>query len=109
MRDRTWFSAAATAAWFLAVLALLFGGLIGWLALAGMLCEDVGSPGSDAFCTHGGLEAAGLVFACLLVLGIVVPAAGLALRRRRLFWMGVGGPVLLAALNFALASVYGRG
>jgi hypothetical protein len=108
MRDRTWFSPGAAAAWFLAVLALLFGGLIGSVALAGTLCEDVGSPGSDRFCNHGGLETVGLVFVCLLALGVVTPAVGLTLRRRRLFWGGVWGPVLLAALNFLLASTYGR-
>ena len=109
MTDRSWFSPAAVTAWFLAVVTLLLGGVSGTAALAAGLCEDVGSPGSDGFCNHGGLEAAGLVFACLLVLGIVTPVVGLALRRRRLFWTGVGGPVLLAALNFALASIYGRG
>jgi hypothetical protein len=91
------------------VVALLLGGFIGSLALAGALCEDVGSPGSEAFCNHGGLEAAGLVFASSLVLGIVAPAVGLALRRKRLFWTGVVGPVLLAAVNFVLAWIYGRG
>ena len=74
------------AAWFLAVVTLLVGGVIGTAALGAALCEDVGSPGSDGFCN-----------------------VGLALRRRRLFWTAVGGPVLLAALNFALASIYGRG
>jgi hypothetical protein len=109
VKDRAWFSPGAAAAWFLAVVALLLGGLIGSLALADGLCEDVGSPGSDAFCNHGGLEAAGLVFGTSLVLGIVAPAVGLALRRKRLFWTGVGGPVLLAAVNFVLAWTYGRG
>jgi len=109
MRDRAWFSPGAATAWFLAVVALLLGGLIGWLARAGMLCEDVGSPGSEAFGNHGGLKAASLVFVCLLVFGIVTPAVGLGLRRKRLFWTGVCGPVLLAVLNFALASTYGRG
>jgi len=97
------------AAWFLAVVALLVGGFIGTVFLAGTLCEDDGSPGTDRFCNHGGLETAGLVFVCLLALGAVTPAIGLALRRKALFWTGVGGPVLLAALNFVLASIYGRG
>jgi hypothetical protein len=106
--DRPWLSAAASTAWSLAVLALFFGGFVGWTALGGM-CEDFGSSGSEAFCNRGGWEATGLVFACMLVLGIVVPAMGLALRRKRLFWSGVVGPVALAALNFALATVYGQG
>jgi uncharacterized membrane protein YhaH (DUF805 family) len=106
VRDRSWFSPAAVIAWFLAVLVLFFGGGIGWLAL-GALCEDVGSAGSDEYCNHGGWETAGLVFACLLVLGILVPAAALAARRKRLFWAGVVGPVLLGVLNFLLAPTYG--
>jgi hypothetical protein len=108
VRDRSWFSAGAATAWFLAVLALCFGGLVGWAALGGM-CEDVGSSGSEGFCNHGGWEAAGLVFACTLVLGIVTPAAALALRWKRLFWSGVVGPVALGALNFVLAFSYGQG
>jgi hypothetical protein len=108
MRDRPWFSALAATVWFVVVLVLLFGGLVGWAALGGM-CEDVGSSGSDGFCNHGGWEAASLVFASMLVLGIVVPALALALRRRRLFWSGVVGPVVLAALDFVLAAIYGRG
>jgi hypothetical protein len=108
VRDRSWFSAGAATAWFLAVLALVFGGLVGWAALGGM-CEDVGGAGSERFCNHGGWEAAGLVFASMLVLGLVVPAVGLALRRKRLFWSGVVGPVALGALNFGLAAIYGRG
>jgi hypothetical protein len=49
------------------------------------------------------------VCGCMLVLGIVVPAVGLAHRRKGLFWSGVVGPVLLGALNFALAFTYGQG
>jgi hypothetical protein len=108
VRDRSWFSAGAATAWFVAVLALFFGGLIGWLALGGM-CEDVGGTGSDGFCNHGGWEATGLVFASALVLGIVTPAMALAGRRKRLFWTGVGGPVALGLLDFTLAAVYGQG
>jgi hypothetical protein len=108
VRDRSWFSAAASSAWFLAVVVLLFGGWSGWAALGG-LCEDVGSSGSGGFCKHGGWEAAGLVFACMLVLGTVVPAVGLALRRKGLFWSGVLGPLVLGALNFVLAFIYGQG
>jgi hypothetical protein len=107
MRDR-WFSAVAATTWFLAVLALFFGGLVGAAALGGM-CEDVGSSGSDRFCKQGGLEDSALVFACMLVLGIVVPILGLAFRRKRLFWSGVVGPVVLGALNFGLAAIYGQG
>ena len=108
MRDRSWFSPGAAAAWFLAVVALFLGGVIGWLALAGGLCEDVGSPGTDRFCNHGGLETAGLVFACALVLGVIGPAAALAVRRKELFWPGVVGPVLLAVLDFVLSWTFGR-
>ena len=108
MRDRSWFSAVAATVWFAAVLALFFGGFIGWAALGGM-CEDVGGAGSVEFCNHGGLASAVLVFACMLLLGIVVPATALALRRKRLFWSGVVGPVALGALNFVLAAIYGQG
>jgi hypothetical protein len=108
VRDRSWFSPAAVTAWFLAALALFFGGGMAWLVL-GALCEDVQSPGTDGFCKHGGWETSGLVFAGLLVLGVVVPAFGLALRRRRLFWTGLVAPVLLATLNFVLGWTYGQG
>jgi hypothetical protein len=108
MRDRPWFTPGAAAAWFLAFVALFFGTLIGLAALGGM-CEDVGSSGSEGFCNHGGLEAAALVFVGALVLGIVAPAVALALRWKRLFWTGVGAPVVLAALNYALAATYGQG
>jgi hypothetical protein len=108
MSDRSWFSPGAVTAWFLAILALFFGGGFGALVLGG-LCEDVGSAGSDRFCRHGGLETAALVFACLLVVGVALPAVALAFRRRRLFWAGLLGPVLLAALNFVLAAIYGQG
>jgi hypothetical protein len=108
VRDRSWFSPVAVTAWFLAVLVLSFGGGSGWLVLAA-LCEDVGSAGSDTFCKHGGWETVGLVFACLLVVGVLLPAVALAFHRRRLFWTGLVGPVLLAALNFVLAMIYGQG
>ena len=107
MRDRSWFSPVALLAWVGTVLVLFFGGFVGWTAL-GALCEDVGAAGSDEFCKHGGWETAGLVFASLLVLGILVPAAALALCRKRLFWTGLVGPVLLAILNFLLAPGYGH-
>jgi len=79
----------------------------GWVECEGGIVE-IGA-GSDGFCNHGGWEATGLVFASALALRIVTPAAALALRRKRLFWSGVVGSVALAALNFALAAIYGRG
>jgi hypothetical protein len=107
VRDRAWLSPAAWLAWVTAVAALFFGGAFAWIVLAAF-CEDVGGAGSDRFCRHGGWETSGLVFATLFVAGLVVPTVGVVSRRKRLFWAGIVGPILLALLNFVLWSTFGR-
>jgi hypothetical protein len=102
MPPRAWVTPAAVVTWVLAVTVLFAGGALAWVMLGAGLCEDVGSPGSDAFCNHGGLEASGVGFVALFAAGLVVPVVGLAANRKGLFWSGVLGPVALAALNFVL-------
>ena len=94
---------------WLGVLALTgVGGLfaIAWL---GALCEDVGSAGSDAYCRHGGMEAAWLAVLAALAWELLVPAGGLLFRSRRTFVAGVVAPVVAIPAVLGLAFAYGTG
>jgi hypothetical protein len=106
-RDRGWFGPSAAVGWLLAVGVMTVGGFVAWAGLGLGLCEDDGSPGSDAYCNHGGWEASGLAIAALVVLAVIVPAAGVVVGKRRLFLIGVVSPVALGALVVALSATLG--
>jgi hypothetical protein len=107
--DRRWFGGAQGATWGLTLVVMLVGGLIAWVGLGTRLCEDFGSPGSDAFCNGGGWEASGLAIACLTVVAVLIPAAGVVSGSRRLFWTGLLLPLGLAVADVGLAAMLGRG
>jgi hypothetical protein len=107
-RDRTWFTPKAGATWTLAVTVMTVGGLIGALFLGAGLCEDVGSPGSEPYCNHGGMEASIFTLLAISASTLVVPAIAVALGRRGLFWLGVCVPPALAVLEFVLATNLGQ-
>ena len=94
--------------WALFVLIFAFGAFVGLLLVGPGLCEDTGSPGTDSYCNGGGFEAAALTIAASVLAGIVVPATGIVLRRRLLFWLGVTAPVALVVLAVVAASTLGR-
>jgi hypothetical protein len=83
------------------------GGFMAWAGLGLGLCEDEGSPGSDTYCNHGGWEASGLAIAALVVLALIVPAAGVVVEKRRLFWIGLLSPLALGVLVVALSATLG--
>jgi hypothetical protein len=83
------------------------GGFVVWAALGLGLCEDDGSPGSDAYCNHGGWEASGLALAALAVVALMVPAAGVVIGKRRLFWIGLLSPLPLGVLVVLLSATLG--
>lgn len=91
-------SKAAASAWAFAVLLVLLGGGFAWLALAIGLCEDDGFAGTDAYCNGGGIEATGAAFLVLAGAVLIAPAIGWAARWHRVFWVGVLGPPVLAAV-----------
>ena len=99
-----WLSAQMRAVWLAIVVFLIVGGwiLLRWL---GLLCE-VGSSGTEMYC-DGGWEASGLAFAGLVAFAIVIPAAAVVLRRRRLFWIALVAAIILAPLNFVLSAIFG--
>jgi hypothetical protein len=94
--------------WGLTLAIVLGGGLVAWVGLGTGLCEDSGSPGSDAFCSRGGWEATGLAIGCLTVVAALIPAAGVVSGSRRLFWTGLLLPVGLAVADVTLAAMLGR-
>ena len=104
---RRWFTARAGAAWGVTLVAMTVGGAVAWIALGTGLCEDDGSPGSDAYCNRGGWEASGLALAALVVLAVLIPAVGLAAGKRRLFWIGLLSPVALGVLVVVLSAALG--
>ena len=106
-RERLRLSPAARAAWTLGIGLAVVGGFIAWLALGLSLCEEDFSPGSDRYCGEGGWEASGLVFAVLAISTATVPAVGVLLGRRRLFWAGVVGPILLGLLTALISATAG--
>lgn len=106
-RDRQWFGAAAAGVWLLAFGVMTVGGLIAWVGLGTGLCEDDGSLGSDTYCNHGGWEASGLVIVALAALALFVPAAAVAARTQRLFWIGVVSPLILGVLVVVLSATLG--
>jgi hypothetical protein len=108
MRDRTWLTTKAGAAWTVAVFVMIVGGIVGALFLGIGLCEDVGSPGSDAYCNGGGMEASVFTLFGIAASTLVVPAVALALGRRRVFWIGVFAPPVLAVLEFVVATKLGQ-
>jgi hypothetical protein len=83
------------------------GGIVAWAALGIGLCEDSGSPGSDAYCNHGGLEASGLAIAALALLALFVPALGVIRGKRRLFWIGLLAPLVLGLLVIFASAILG--
>jgi hypothetical protein len=91
----------------LAVGVMTVGGFMAWAGLGLGLCEDSGSPGSDTYCNQGGLEASGFAIAALVVAALIVPAAGVVVGRRRLFWMGLLSPLPLGALVVLLSAALG--
>src|SRR5919109_5212972 len=105
--DRVWFSGAAKAAWALILALMLVGGLVAWILLGVGLCEDSGSPGSDAYCNGGGWEASGLAIAGLALSAVIIPIVGVVTSSRRLFWTGVVSPPVLAAMVVLLAATLG--
>jgi hypothetical protein len=94
-RDRP--SRAAASAWMFAVLVMVVGGGLAWIALAIGLCEDEGFAGTDAYCNGGGIEATGTAFLILAAAVLVGPAVSWAARWRRVFWICVLAPPVLAA------------
>jgi hypothetical protein len=100
---------AAKAAWMLGIGLAAVGGFIAWLMLGLSLCEENFSAGSERYCNEGGWEASGLVFAVLAISTVAVPAVGVVLGRRRLFWAGVAGPVLLGLLTVLISATAGTG
>jgi hypothetical protein len=93
--------------WLLAVAVTTAGGFLAWAALGLGLCEDDGSPGSETYCNRGGWEASGLAIAALVVVALIVPAAGLVVGRRRLFWIGLLSPLPLGVLVVLLSATLG--
>jgi hypothetical protein len=79
------------------------GGFFAAYALGAGLCEDDGSPGSDSYCNRGGLEASALAIATLVVVALIVPAAGVVVGKRRLFWIGLLSPLPLGVLVVLLS------
>lgn len=106
-RDRGWFGPSAALAWLLAFGLMAIGGFMAWAALGVGLCEDDGSPGSDAYCNRGGWEASGLAIASLVAAALVVPAAGVLVRKRRLFWIGLLSPLALGVFVVVLSATLG--
>jgi uncharacterized membrane protein len=107
-RDRSWLGAKAGAVWGVAAATMLVGGFYGFFLLGGP-CEDVGSGGSDAYCNHGGLEASAFTLLAIVASSVVVPTVAAALGHRRLFWIGVCAPPVLAALELVVAPQLARG
>jgi hypothetical protein len=106
-RDRGWFGPSAAVGWLLALALMTIGGFTAWTGLGVGLCEDVGSPGSEAYCNHGGWEASGLAIAVLVVVAVIVPTAGVVVGKRRLFWIGLLSPPALAVLVVMLSAKLG--
>jgi hypothetical protein len=106
-RDRSWFGPSAFVAWLSSAVVVTVGGFLAWAVLGSGLCEDDDSPGSDAYCNHGGFEASGIAFAALVGLTLVVPAVALAAASRRWFWIGVPAPPALGVLVFVLSGIIG--
>ena len=94
--------------WLLTFAVMTIGGWFAWFVLGAGLCEDDDSPGSDAYCNRGGWEASGLAFASLAVLALLLPAAGVAAGKRRLFWIGLLAPIPLSVLVFVLSTILGQ-
>jgi hypothetical protein len=86
---------------------MAIGGFIAWAGLGAGLCEDDGSPGSDAYCNRGGWEASGLAIAVLVVFAVIVPIVGVVVGKRRLFWIGLLSPLALAVLVVMLSAKLG--
>ena len=106
-RDRRWFGPSALVAWLSSAVVVTVGGFLAWSVLGSGLCEDDDSPGSDAYCNHGGFEASGIGFAALAGLTLVVPAVALAAASRRWFWIGGLAPPALGVLVFVLSTILG--
>jgi hypothetical protein len=83
------------------------GGFFAIYALGAGLCEDDKSPGSDSYCNRGGWETSALAIATLVVAALIVPAAGVAAGKRRLFWIGLLSPVPLGVLVFLVSTALG--
>jgi hypothetical protein len=108
MAGRSWFSVRAKIVWFLIVVLLLGGSAIAWLAVGIGLCEESYSPGSDRYCNRGGWEASGGAYVAIVVSAVVVPALGARAGSRRVFWVGLSLPVLLAVADVVLSATLGR-
>jgi hypothetical protein len=104
-RDRRWFAGPAMAGWLLTFAVMTIGGFFAFFALGSGLCEDDDSAGSDAYCNRGGWEATGLAMAALAVLALLLPAAGVAAGKRRLFWLCL---LALLALDFFVVVMSAR-
>jgi hypothetical protein len=87
---------------------MIAGGALAWIGLGTGLCEDSGSPGSDAYCNHGGWEASGLAIAGLAMSALLVPAAAVVAGSRRLFWIGLLSPPILAVFAVLLSATLGK-
>ena len=93
--------------WLLAFALMTIGGFIAWAGLGVGLCEDDGSPGTDAYCNHGGWEASGLALAGLLAFAVIVPTAGVVAGKRLLFWLGLLAPPALAVFVVMVSAKLG--
>ena len=86
---------------------MAIGAFVAWASLGAGLCEDDGSPGTDAYCNHGGWQASGLALAVLVAFAVIVPTAGVVVGKRRLFWFGLLAPPALAVLVVLLSAKLG--
>ena len=107
-RDRRWLTAKAMVGWLLTFAVMTIGGFLAWSALGAALCEDDDSPGSDAYCNHGGGEATGLAIVTLAILALILPGAGVLGGKRRLFWIGVVAPLALGVFVVVLSARLGQ-
>ena len=107
-RDRSWFTPTALLAWLVALAFVAVTGFLAWITLGSGLCEDDGSPGSDAYCNRGGWEASGLAIAAVIASAVLVPAVGITAAKRRLFWTGVLASLPLPVLVAVLSVILGR-
>ena len=94
--------------WFVVVALSGVGGLVA-IAFLGALCEDVGSAGSDAYCRHGGMDAAWAAVLGAFAWELLVPAAGLVFRSRWTFVVGVAVPLVAIPAVVGLALAFGTG
>ena len=106
--ERAPISAALRLSWLFVFPASILGGFVA-IAMLGTLCEDFGSAGSDAYCRHGGMDAAWLAVLVAVAWSIVVPIVGLFFRSRWTFVAGLVGPVIAIPLVLLLALAFGTG